>query len=139
MAAAQGHYCPRSKATNLQSSLGSILDVIQEHSKGKTLHGVVIFDEIATEKRIRWDPTSNMFLGLCREHGDRTSLEFINEGDLEELFHQLDSVDENERVHYAGEVRNVLLCIWTLFASASTPFASADVFIYRQLLVHLVF
>ena len=80
-----------------------------------------------------------MFLGLCREHGDRTSLEFINEGDLEELFHQLDSVDENERVHYAGEVRNVLLCIWTLFASASTPFASADVFIYRQLLVHLVF
>ena len=73
-------------ATNLQSSLGSILDVIQEHNKGKTSHGVVILDEIATEKQIHWDPTSNMFLGLCQEHGNRTSLEFINEGGLEELF-----------------------------------------------------
>ena len=122
-------------ATNVQSSLGSILDVIQEQIKGKTLHAVVILDELATEKRIRWDPTSNMFLGVCREHGYRTSLEFINEGDLEELFRRLDSVDENERVHYAGEVRNVSLCVWTLFASAST----IDVFIYRPLLVPLAF
>lgn len=95
-------------ATNLQSSLGSILDVIQEQSKGKVLHAVTIFDELATEKRIRWDPKSNMFLGVCQEHGYQTSLEFINEGDLEELFRRLDSVDENEKVHYAGEVRNVL-------------------------------
>ena len=57
-------------ATNLQSSLGCILDVTQEHRKGKMLHGVVIFDEIATEKWIHWDPKSNMFLGLCQERGD---------------------------------------------------------------------
>ena len=57
-------------ATNLQSSLGSILDVIQEHRKGRTLHGMVIFEDIATEKWISWDPPSNMFLGLCQEHGN---------------------------------------------------------------------
>lgn len=60
---------------------------------------MVIFDEIATEKRLRWDPKSNMFLGVCREHGHRTSLEFINEGDLEELFRRLDSTEESEQVH----------------------------------------
>ena len=54
---------------NVQSSLESILDVIQEQIKGKTLHTVVILDELATKKPIRWDPKSNMFLGVCWEHG----------------------------------------------------------------------
>ena len=49
-----------------------------------------MFDEIATEKRIRWDPKTNYFLGLCREHAHNTATEFINEGDLEELFQALD-------------------------------------------------
>ena len=89
-------------AINMQASLGSVLDVIHNQSRGKTLHGVVILDELATKKRICWDPKSNMFLGLCREHGHRTSLEFINEGDLEELFRRLDSMEESEQVHYTG-------------------------------------
>ena len=107
-------------ATNLQSSLGSILDVIQEHNKGKTSYGVVILDEIATEKQIHWDPTSNMFLGLCQEHGNRTSLEFINEGGLEELFCWLDSVDENKRVHYAGEVLECEALCWCILMNTNT-------------------
>ena len=28
---------------------------------------VLIFNEIATEKRIRWDPKTNYFIGLFRE------------------------------------------------------------------------
>jgi hypothetical protein len=59
-----------------------------------------MFDELATEKRIRWDPKTNHFLGLCREHAHNTETEFINENDLEELFQGLDV----GRVHYAGEV-----------------------------------
>ena len=32
-------------------------------------------------------------------------MEFINEGDLEELLQCLNSVVDDEKVHYAGEVR----------------------------------
>ncbi len=45
-----------------------------------------MLDEIATEKRIRWDDKSNKFLGVCRAHGHVTSLEFNHENDLNELF-----------------------------------------------------
>jgi hypothetical protein len=74
-----------------------------------------MFDELATEKRIRWDPKTNYFLGVCRQHAHRTSMEFINEGDLEELFRHIESVNESENIHYASEVE--IGPIWT-FASA---------------------
>ena len=45
-----------------------------------------MFGEITTEKRIWWDPKTNYFLGLCREHAHNTMTEFINEDDMEELF-----------------------------------------------------
>lgn len=87
--------------SNIEATITSILDEIHQIRRGRVLHTVVMFDELATEKRIRWDPKTNNFLGLCREHAHRTSSQFINEGDLEELFEQID--DGN--VHYAGEVR----------------------------------
>lgn len=59
-----------------------------------------MFDEIATEKRMRWDPKTNFFLGLCREHAHNTSTEFVNEGDLMEVFQNID----DGKVHFAGEV-----------------------------------
>ena len=59
-----------------------------------------MFDELATEKRICWDPKTNYFLGLCREHSHKTSTEFINEGDMEELFQKLD----DGTIHHTGEV-----------------------------------
>ncbi|PPQ92922.1 LOW QUALITY PROTEIN: hypothetical protein CVT25_006605 [Psilocybe cyanescens] len=90
-------------ATNMQASIGSILDVMHNQSREKVLHTMVMFDELAVEKRIRWDPKSNKFVGVCREHGHRTSLDFINEGNLEELFRRLDSEEESEKVHHAGE------------------------------------
>ena len=83
---------------NVQGAFANVLDIVQ--SRVKTLHTVLMFDELATEKRIRWDMESNYFLGVCREHGHKTSLEFINEGDMEELFSALDSGE----VHYAAEV-----------------------------------
>ena len=70
----------------------------------RIIHVVLMIDELATEKRVRWDPQTNYFLGVCREHAHRASLEFINEGDLDELFQGLDDGD----IHHAGEVRNML-------------------------------
>ena len=72
--------------TNVDLTLHSVLDVVRSQVKLKVLHTVVMFDEIATEKRIRWDPKTNFFLGVCRQHASKTSMEFVNEGDMEELF-----------------------------------------------------
>ena len=80
--------------------LEGVLDVIHCQSVSNAVHAVVMFDELAMEKRIRWDIKSNYFLGVCREHAHKTSMEFINEGDLEELFRKLDDGE----IHYAGEV-----------------------------------
>jgi hypothetical protein len=60
-----------------------------------------MFDEISTEKRIHWDPKTNYFLGLCREHAHNIPTEFINKDDMEELFRGLD----DGLVHHVGEVR----------------------------------
>jgi hypothetical protein len=85
---------------NTVANLASVLDVIKMRSP----HVVLMFDEIATEKRLRWDPKTNYFLGFCREHAHKTSKEFINEGDLEEAYRSLDKGE----VHYAPEVRKML-------------------------------
>jgi len=79
------------------------------------VHAVVMFDELATEKHIRWDPKTNYFLGVCRQHVYKASMEFINEGDLEELFRCLDDGD----IHYAPEVREFPFGSMGKFASAS--------------------
>ena len=91
--------------TNVKATLQSVMTEIQSLIKGTALHTVLMFDEVATEKRIRWDPKTNYFLGVCRQHAHRTSTEFVNEGDLEELFRRLNSTIDDEKVHYAGEVR----------------------------------
>lgn len=59
-----------------------------------------MFDEISTEKHLRWDHLTNHFLGVCQEHAKNISLKFNNEADLEELFSSVESGD----MHYASEV-----------------------------------
>lgn len=83
---------------NIKATFSSVLDTIRE---SKAIDAVVMFDELATEKQIHWDLKSNYFLGVCREHAHKASMEFINEGDMEELFKKLD----DGKVHYAAEVR----------------------------------
>lgn len=46
----------------------------------------------------------NNFLGVCREHGNKVSLQFNSERDLEELF----QAKEEGKVHFAGEVIVIL-------------------------------
>jgi hypothetical protein len=96
------HQAPTVKKVemNVDATLHSVLNVVYSQIKLKVLHMVVMFDELATEKHIHWDPKTNFFLGVCWQHASRTSMEFVNEGDMEELYQCLDGI-----VHYAAEVR----------------------------------
>ncbi|KAG6819331.1 hypothetical protein H0H93_012840 [Arthromyces matolae] len=97
------HIIPSSQkptVDEIQKNTVATFESIQEFLDGQqVVHQVLMFDEIATEKRVRWDHQTNMFLGICREHGSKTSLEFISEHDMEELFCCIDSGE----VHEAAE------------------------------------
>jgi hypothetical protein len=62
-----------------------------------------MLDEIAVEKRVRWDSKTNSLLGICREHGYKTSMTFESINDVDVLYKSLDDSD----IHYATEVRLV--------------------------------
>jgi hypothetical protein len=85
---------------NVSASFESLLDILGGSAR-KAVHAVVMFDELAVEKRPRWDDKSNKVLGVCREHGRDTSLEFTSEEDLQTLWEEL----ECEKIHLAHEVR----------------------------------
>ena len=68
-------------------------------SSGGLVHQVLMFDELAIEQRIRWDDSSNKFLGICREHGHKISLDFTSEMELNIL---CDAIGNHE-VHLASE------------------------------------
>ncbi|KAH9020793.1 hypothetical protein EDB85DRAFT_2094831 [Lactarius pseudohatsudake] len=63
------------------------------------VHQVLMFDELAIERRIRWDDSSNKFLGTCREHNHLIPLNFTSEKELEIL---CDAIDD-DKVHPASE------------------------------------
>lgn len=110
---------------NVDATFDGVLEVIHSPNRSKSIHTVLMFDELATEKRVRWDPKTNYFLGLCREHAHNTETEFTNEGDMEELFQRLDE----GKVHHAGEVR-VCVC----FHGGNFTFHFGTLSIFRQLL-----
>jgi hypothetical protein len=75
----------------------------------KVVHQIIMFDEIVTKKRVRWDPRTNKFLGICRQHAHRVGLEFNGESDLDELLAALEWKPTAEGkldslVHNAGKV-----------------------------------
>ncbi|TEB18295.1 hypothetical protein FA13DRAFT_1649397, partial [Coprinellus micaceus] len=83
-------------ARNMMGVLEKIIELLRDYSG--VLHAVLMFDELACEKRIRWNPHTHEFLGVCRQHGPNVALEFNCMADLEELFRALDV----EAVHYAA-------------------------------------
>ncbi|KAJ7092187.1 hypothetical protein C8R44DRAFT_554520, partial [Mycena epipterygia] len=88
-------------AKNVEACFKSITDVL---ASKKVVHQIIMFDELATEKRIRWDHKTNNFLGVCRQHASKVSLQFNSDQDLEELFRSLAKTDTRDpEVHYAGE------------------------------------
>jgi len=89
---------------NVEATFDGVLEVIHGQNCSKFIHTVLMFNELATEKRVHWDLKTNYFLWLCREHAHNTATEFMNEGDMEELFQRLD----DGKVHHAGEVRETM-------------------------------
>ncbi|KAF8216255.1 hypothetical protein K438DRAFT_1901897 [Mycena galopus ATCC 62051] len=81
---------------NVGACFSGITDVL---AKKKPKHAVMMFDELATERRIRWDPRTNNFLGVCREHANKASLQFNSKKDLEELFR----AKEEGKIYFTGE------------------------------------
>jgi hypothetical protein len=77
---------------NVDLTFESIVSLLQQLGQ---LHVVAMVDEVAAEKRIRWDPKTNFFLGVYREHAEKTSMEFINEEDMEEVFSCLDEREKS--------------------------------------------
>ncbi|KAJ7301276.1 hypothetical protein DFH08DRAFT_919133 [Mycena albidolilacea] len=59
----------------------------------------IMVDAIKVEGRMRWDPCSNMILGICREHSAKYELEFFSIKEAEALHAGLAKND----VHLASE------------------------------------
>ncbi|KAJ7635427.1 hypothetical protein B0H17DRAFT_1217291 [Mycena rosella] len=65
----------------------------------RIVHRVMMLDEIAVEKRARWDDKTNMILGACREHAQNVPLEFCDIEDAKTFFAAVD----RKEVHLASE------------------------------------
>jgi hypothetical protein len=89
---------------NIVASFEGLVDSVSKSGQ-KMLHAVAMFDELAIEKRPRWDDKSDKILGICREHGSGTSLDFTTEEDLETLWEELGG----GKIHLAHEVCPCLL------------------------------
>ncbi|KAJ7927902.1 hypothetical protein B0H13DRAFT_2552011 [Mycena leptocephala] len=87
-------------AQNIEACFAGITDVL---ATKKVVHQILMFDELATEKRVRWHDKTNTFIGVCRQHGSKISLQFDSQDDLDELFRALETTESRDAVHYAGE------------------------------------
>ena len=91
--------------TNIISCFDAISSVIddtfpQAQLDGATIyHQVLMLDELATEKRVRWDDSNDKFQGTCREHNQKLPLTFTSERELDLLCDAL----QNGNVHLAIE------------------------------------
>ncbi|KAK0493957.1 hypothetical protein EDD18DRAFT_1310464 [Armillaria luteobubalina] len=96
---------------NIVSCFESIRPILESlhtlQAQNQVIHMVLMFDEIAVEKRLWWDHKTNLFLGVCREHAHHTSLEFCSSEDMDAL---LKRIDEGE-VHFASEATVGALCL----------------------------
>ncbi|KAH9160972.1 hypothetical protein EDB89DRAFT_1862008 [Lactarius sanguifluus] len=84
-----------SGGTTLDSDLWQPSDMI----KDKIVHQVLMLDELAIEKRVRWDDAHNKFQGTCREHNHQIPLDFTSERELDILCGAI----ESDEVHLASE------------------------------------
>ncbi|KAF6746501.1 hypothetical protein DFP72DRAFT_823118 [Ephemerocybe angulata] len=87
-------------ATVAQNTLGvldGVLGILKERTDVR--HAILMFDELACEKRIRWNQRNDDLLGLCREHGPKVALKFTSAAEPEEAYK---AVDKGE-IHLASE------------------------------------
>jgi hypothetical protein len=76
------------------------IDFEHQEVYGDRIIGMTMpIDEIKLQERLRWDPRTNMILGVCREHGGECVLEFRT---MEQANHLVTNL-VSERVHMASE------------------------------------
>ena len=98
---------------NIATCFDRLLDIIG--TLGQCTHAVLMFDELAVEKRPWWDNKSNKVLGVCHEYGQVTSLEFTSEDNLDMLWEEVRS----EKIHLAHKVSVYISCASPYFSIAS--------------------
>jgi hypothetical protein len=74
--------------------------MVEAVTKHAVVHQVLMLDELKVEERPHWDNRSNMIMGVCREHGHHTSLEFTSRDEADLLIQAI----EAGKVHLAVEV-----------------------------------
>jgi len=77
----------------------------QPHDRTRIIGMTMPVDEIKLQERLRWDPETNMILGVCREHGNKCSLEFRS---ITQADHIVDCLNAGQ-VHFASEVSGLYL------------------------------
>ena len=107
--------------TEVEKNIVACFEGIEEvvESQGM-VHQVLMLDELKVEERPRWDDKSNMILGICREHGSHTSLEYTSRAEADMLMESIRAGD----VHLAVEVVDLVYPSLTF----------SHIFVYRRLL-----
>ena len=78
----------------------NIDQMISESSESSRCLWVLMWDEVSTEKRLRWNAADNLLYGLCREHGHRVNLEFNTVEDVAAVCRGI----QQDVVHMCSEV-----------------------------------
>jgi hypothetical protein len=88
-------------AVEMSTNIASIYPMLPVEDSAPTKGMVIQVDEIKLQERLRWDPCSNMILGVCREHGGQCSLEFHAEMQADIILDWL----KKKEIHLALEVQ----------------------------------
>ncbi|KAF6751588.1 hypothetical protein DFP72DRAFT_1135958 [Ephemerocybe angulata] len=82
---------------NALNMLEGVIPIIKNDPNVR--HAVLMFDELAVERRPRYNQRTNELVGACLEHAHEIALKFETMGDVEEFFRAVDDGD----VHLASE------------------------------------
>ncbi|KAF7326445.1 hypothetical protein MVEN_02615000 [Mycena venus] len=88
----------RPQVKDIETNIDACLEACPEEDSN-IVHQVLMLDEIATEKRARYDDRNNKVVGVCRQHGHKLPLDLQTEDDLRVLCQGL----KEEKAHLAGE------------------------------------
>ncbi|KAJ7743230.1 hypothetical protein DFH07DRAFT_869911 [Mycena maculata] len=102
-----GKPTPSEIESNIDACLDAVPDVDDESPR--IVHQILMLDEIATERRARYDDRTNMVVGVCRQHGYKLPLELKTEASLNLL---CDGVRKG-KAHLAGEATVAALGLLT--------------------------
>ncbi|KAJ7793159.1 hypothetical protein B0H14DRAFT_3115044 [Mycena olivaceomarginata] len=94
---------------DIEENIQACLDSCPEEDSPSVVHQVLMLDEIAIERRSRYDDRTNKVVRVCRQHGYKVPLDLETEKDLEVLCEGLKS----EKAHLAGEATVAALGVLT--------------------------